>query len=66
MDHASVPGVVRCLKCLWLFVSPDRERIRRCRRCKGRERNEEPRRATLRIEGLSDAVRQELEIERTT
>lgn len=28
------PGIRRCQKCQWLFVSPDRVRVRRCADCK--------------------------------
>lgn len=29
----SKPGTRQCLCCRWLFVSPDKERIRRCPDC---------------------------------
>lgn len=34
MVEPSRPGVRRCMRCGWLFVSPDAERIRRCADCK--------------------------------
>lgn len=34
MVEPSEPGVQRCQRCRWLFVSPDPLRIRRCHACK--------------------------------
>ncbi len=41
------PGVTRCHKCGWLFVSPDPERVRRCADCKQAEETYTPRTASL-------------------
>jgi predicted nucleic acid-binding Zn-ribbon protein len=37
MVEPSEPGVRKCQKCGWLFVSPDPLRVGRCSDCKGRE-----------------------------
>lgn len=52
MVEPSQPGIQRCLRCRWLFVSPDPQRLRRCRACKagadeyapkqGRDLSEDP------------------------
>jgi hypothetical protein len=34
MVEAPEPGIRRCMRCDWLFVSPDPERVRRCQDCK--------------------------------
>lgn len=47
MAEPSQPGIQRCMKCRWLFVSPDEERIRRCHKCKKREDSYEPRTASV-------------------
>lgn len=41
--ESSQPGIRECLKCHWLFVSPDVERIRRCEFCKKSEDEYQPR-----------------------
>lgn len=43
MLDPSEPGVRRCMRCGWLFVSPDRLRIRRCHDCKQGEDGYTPR-----------------------
>ncbi len=61
MIRPSQPGIRLCIHCQWLFVSPDPEYIRRCKRCKHNTREEyssEP--ATLHMEGLSEALRHDL------
>lgn len=55
MVEPSEPGVRRCMKCGWLFVSPDRKRIGRCVDCKQHEEAYEPKSA--RIAQVNDAVR---------
>ena len=41
MVEPSEPGVRRCMKCGWLFVSPDPKRVGRCADCKSHETNYE-------------------------
>lgn len=43
LTEASKDGIRECLKCRWLFVSPDVERIRRCEPCKKSEDEYQPR-----------------------
>lgn len=42
-EYASKPGKCRCLKCLKMFKSPDKARIRFCKRCT--KQNDSPSRA---------------------
>ena len=46
MVEPSKVGVRRCVKCGWLFISRDIDRIRRCLDCKNSEDEYEPRRAS--------------------
>lgn len=39
----SKPGIRRCMRCQWLFVSPDVLRIARCQDCKQGEDSYTPR-----------------------
>lgn len=42
MVEASKPNIRRCIKCGWLFVSPDFKRIWRCSDCKQQEDSYQP------------------------
>ncbi len=42
MVEPSEPGVRRCMKCDWLFVSPDPLRVGRCLDCKQHEDSYQP------------------------
>lgn len=46
MVEPSEPGVRRCMKCGWLFVSQDLIRIGRCQDCKSHEEAYSPREAS--------------------
>jgi DNA-directed RNA polymerase subunit RPC12/RpoP len=37
MSEQPEAGVRPCMKCGWLFVSPDPERVRRCQDCKQKQ-----------------------------
>lgn len=39
MVKPAEPGICRCIKCRWLFVSPDQVRVRKCYDC---SQHEEP------------------------
>ncbi len=58
MVDPSEPGFRLCIKCGWLFYSPDLMRVRRCRRCKQGDRVQEPKTGTLHLE-KSDSLVQE-------
>lgn len=45
MVEPSEPGIRTCIRCDWLFVSPDRVRVRRCADCKLEEESFSPREA---------------------
>jgi len=49
------PGIRQCIKCCWLFVSPDKLRVARCRDCKQGENAYSPRTAST--EQLHGAIR---------
>lgn len=54
MVEPSRPGIRRCLKCRWEFVSPDVLRVRRCESCKKGEDDYQPKSARItQIEGSS-------------
>lgn len=46
MVEPSKPGIRPCMKCGWLFVSPDRLRVGRCQDCKQGEDAYTPRTAS--------------------
>lgn len=56
----SEPGIRRCHCCGWLFVSPDRARMRCCKRCKRGQRTSAPREVILHADELSVSLRQDL------
>ena len=37
MVQPAEPGIRRCMKCGWLFVSPDRLRLWKCHDCRSHE-----------------------------
>ena len=39
MVKPAEPGICRCIKCRWRFVSPDHTRVRKCYDC---QQHEEP------------------------
>ncbi len=45
MVEPSEPGVRRCMRCCWSFVSPDVTRVRRCPDCAHNEDPYSPREA---------------------
>lgn len=47
MVEPSEPGVRACMKCGWLFVSPDPIRVGRCSDCKHNEDGYEPKSARI-------------------
>lgn len=47
MVEPSKPGIRPCMKCGWLFVSPDKLRIGRCQDCKQGEQAYSPRTASV-------------------
>ena len=47
MVEPSEPGVRRCMKCGWFFVSPDPKRIGRCADCKSHEESYQPKSACV-------------------
>ena len=55
MVEPAQPGIRKCLKCDWLFVSPDVLRISRCSDCKQNEDSYTPREAST--SQLNAAVR---------
>lgn len=55
MAEPSKVGIRRCMKCGWLFVSPDALRIGRCQDCKHGESAYTPRTAS--VAQVSGAVR---------
>lgn len=52
MVEPSQVGIRMCVKCRWLFISRDIERLRRCPDCKNSNDEYEPRSAR----GLGDAA----------
>jgi len=55
MVEPSQTGVRACIKCGWLFVSQDRDRIRRCHDCKATEDEYAPR--SGRVVGTGEVLR---------
>jgi hypothetical protein len=45
------PGIRLCVKCRFLFVSPDPERLRRCRECLAEEDTYEPPAGRVQVDG---------------
>ena len=46
MVKPSEPGIRRCMRCGWLFVSPDPARVGRCHDCK-QDDNYQPKQAKV-------------------